>query len=99
MNFADPMTYVTMAALSIPEQTVMYLYEPQMPLTSRLSVSAVMFAIHFAWNGFVPKGETLQDELPWILGTAAYARMVLGAQNQTAVALVAADSVMTLALR
>ena len=73
--------------------------EGDMPVWKRATVSLVMFLIHFGTNGFVPKAGTLRMELPWILGTALFAYFVLGVKPITALALVAADSVMTLSLR
>jgi hypothetical protein len=88
-----------MIIMAIPEQTVMMIMEPKMPLIRRLMVSVAMYVIHFAYNGFVMKPEKSYNELVWILGTASYALQVLGVKQSTAIALVAADSVMTLALR
>lgn len=89
---------VMMILMAIPEQTVLMMMEPSMPLMKRLMVSVAMYAIHFAWNGFVMKPQKSYNELVWILGTALFAYLV-GVKQKTAVALVAADSVMTLALR
>lgn len=85
--------------MAIPEQLVMNAYEPNMPLVQRLLVSVAMYVVHFAWNGMIMKPEKSYNELAWILGTAYYALSALGVDQATAVALVAADSVMTLALR
>jgi hypothetical protein len=90
---------IMMILMAIPEQLVMNFYEPQMPLVQRLLVSIAMYVIHFAWNGMVMKPEKSYDELAWILGTGFYALKALGVKQSTAVALVAADSVMTLTLR
>ena len=90
---------VMMILMAIPEQVVMMAMEPKMPILQRLLVSIAMYAIHFAWNGMVMKPERSYNELVWIVGTALYAFQVLGVRKQTAIALVAADSVMTLALR
>ncbi len=90
---------VMMVLMAIPEQTVMAVYEPKMPLLRRLLVSVAMYVIHFAWNGMVMKPKRSYNELVWIIGTALYALNVLGVRKETAIALIAADSVMTLALR
>ena len=88
-----------MAMVSIPEQAVTAFFEPQIPLLQRLSVSLAMFAIHFGVNGFIARVPSIKMELPWILGTALYAYVVLGVKPITAIALVAADSVMTMSMR
>jgi hypothetical protein len=88
-----------MVLMAVPEQLVMMHFEPNMPLVQRLLVSVAMYVIHFAWNGMVMKPERSYNELVWIVGTALYALNVLGVKQSTAIALVAADSVMTLALR
>lgn len=98
LNFSDPMTYVMMAGVSIPEQATMYLRHPNMPLLTRLSVSGVMFAVHFCTNGLVDKAPNMQMELPWIGATAAYAAFVSGS-TQTGLMVGAADLAMTFALR
>ena len=90
---------VMMVLMAIPEQTVMVVCYPKMPLLRRLLVSVAMYVIHFAWNGMVMKPKRSYNELVWIFGTALYALNVLGVRKETAVALIAADSVMTLALR
>ena len=90
---------VMMVLMAIPEQAVMASMEPSMPLQKRLLVSIAMYIIHFAWNGFVMKPEKSYNELVWILGTALYALQALKVKRSTAIALVAADSVMTLSLR
>jgi len=89
---------VMMALMAIPEQMVLAKMEPTMPLMMRLMVSLGMYAFHFAWNGMVMKPSRSYNELVWILGTAALA-FSCGAKRSTAIALVAADSTMTLALR
>lgn len=88
-----------MILMAIPEQCVMAKYEPGMSIYKRLSVSIAMYIIHFAWNGMVMKPEKSYNELVWIIGTALYAYNVLKVDLSTAIALVAADSVMTLSLR
>lgn len=88
-----------MILMAVPEQAVLAIYEPQLPLFNRLMVSVAMYVIHFAWNGLVMKPEKSYNELVWILGTALYAYQVVGVRPETAVALIAADSVMTLSLR
>lgn len=88
-----------MAVMSIPEQLIVHLMEPGASVLQRLMVSVAMFAIHFAWNGLVMKPERSYNELVWILGTAAFAVYVLEMKMKTGVALIAADSVMTLAMR
>jgi hypothetical protein len=90
---------VMMVLMALPEQYVMHTYQPGMPLFQRLSVSVAMYIIHFAWNGMVMKPEKSYNELVWILGTAFYALKALGVSKDTFVALIAADSVMTLTLR
>jgi len=90
---------VMMILMALPEQYVMMTLEPNMPLFQRLLVSVAMYVIHFAWNGMVMKPEKSYNELVWIIGTAVYALKVLGVKQETVIALVAADSVMTLALR
>jgi hypothetical protein len=96
MSLSRPVMMILMA---IPEQYVMMTYYPEMSLIKRLSVSIAMYLIHFAWNGMVMKPKHSYNELVWILGTACYASNVLGVDRETTIALVAADSVMTLALR
>jgi len=88
-----------MALMAVPEQLVMAHFEPGMPIIQRLLVSVAMYIIHFAWNGMVMKPKRSYNELVWIVGTALYALKVLGVKQSTALALVAADSTMTLALR
>ena len=89
-----------MLVMAIPEQIVLYLYEPQVPIIERLLVSVAMYVIHFAWNGMEEvKPRRSYNELIWILGTALYARQVIGVQMSTAIMLVAADSIMTLSIR
>jgi len=90
---------VMMVLMAVPEQLVLAYLEPELPLLNRLMVSVAMYTIHFAWNGMVMKPEKAYNELVWILGTALYAYHVVGVSEETAAALVAADSVMTLALR
>ena len=88
-----------MVLMALPEQFVLARYEPNMSLVKRLLVSIAMYVVHFAWNGVVMKPQHSHNELVWILGTALFAYYGVGVKQQTAVALVAADSVMTLALR
>ena len=88
-----------MILMAIPEQLVMFYFEPSMSLYKRLMVSVAMYVIHFAWNGMVMKPERSYNELVWIVGTAMFAVTQLGAKQSTGIALVAADSAMTLALR
>ena len=90
---------VVMILMALPEHAVLETMEPNMPLVQRLLVSLAMYAIHFAWNGIVITPENSYDELVSIMGTALYALNVLCVKRQTAVALVAADAVMTLVLR
>lgn len=88
-----------MLLMAIPEQLVMAKFAPKMPLWKRLSVSVAMYLVHFAWNGMVMKTKRSYNELAWILGTAAFAMKVLGVDAKTTTALIAADSIMTLAMR
>lgn len=88
-----------MVLMALPEQFVLARYEPNMSLVKRILVSIAMYVVHFAWNGVVMKPQRSHNELVWILGTALFAYYGVGVKQQTAVALVAADSVMTLALR
>lgn len=90
---------VMMILMAIPEQTVLAIMEPQLPLFNRILVSIAMYVVHFAWNGLIMKPEKSYNELVWILGTALYAYMALGVKKETAIALIAADSAMTLSLR
>ena len=90
---------VMMILMAIPEQLVMQALEPQMPFMNRALVSVAMYLVHFAWNGMVMKPEKSYNELVWIIGTAVFAMYGLGVSARTATALIAADSVMTLALR
>jgi hypothetical protein len=90
---------VMMILMAIPEQAVMATMEPSMPIQKRLLVSIAMYIIHFAWNGLVMKPEKSYNELVWILGTAFYALQALKVKRSTAIALIAADSIMTLSLR
>jgi hypothetical protein len=86
--------------MAIPEQLVLASYEPHIPLVNRIMVSVAMYVIHFAYNGYgVMKPVHSYSELAWILGTSYYAYRILGVRQETAVALIAADSVMTLSLR
>ena len=88
-----------MILMAIPEQLVLASMEPQLSLIKRISVSIAMYDVHFAWNGMVMKPERSYNELVWVIGTALYGIMAVGIKNSTAIALVAADSVMTLSLR
>ena len=88
-----------MIIMAIPEQLVMAKLEPSMSLMKRILVSVAMYVIHFAWNGMVMKPEKSYNELVWILGTSLFALQVLGVKRETAISLIAADSVMTLCLR
>ena len=90
---------IMMILMAIPEQLVMYYNYPNINLFNRLLVSIAMYVIHFAWNGFVMKPTRSYNELVWIVGTALYAYNVIGVNKQTAIYLIAADSLMTLALR
>ena len=99
LDFSDPMTFAMMAGVSIPEQLALAQFAPQLSLLQRLSVSGAMFAIHFGLNGFVPKAPTLQEEIPWIVGTAIFAKTIYGVSDLATFALVAGDSLMTLFLR
>ena len=99
MDFSKPSTYAMMAAVSIPEQLALYTFAPELPLYQRLSASAVMFVVHFGTNGFVPKASSLRMEMPWILATGAYIKYGLGASTEAALAQLAGDSLMVLALR
>lgn len=90
---------IMMILMAIPEQLVLAHYEPSIPLLKRLLVSVAMYTIHFAWNGMVMKPKKSYNELVWIIGTALFALHAIGVKKETAVALVAADSVMTLSLR
>ena len=88
-----------MILMALPEQYVMLKFHPNMSLLKRLSVSLAMYVVNFAWNGMVMKPKYSYNELVWILGTGLFGYQVLGVGLKTAVALVAADSVMTLSLR
>ena len=88
-----------MILMAIPEQVVAYIYEPHMSIFKRLTISFAMYAIHFAYNGFVMKPAKSYNELVWIIGTALYAWVGLGVKNETVTALLAADSIMVLFLR
>ncbi len=96
MTLPRPLMMIIMA---LPEQLVLLKLQPKLPLLSRLLVSVSMYLIHFAYNGMVMKPKKSYDELVWIIGTALYALHVIGVKQTTAIALIAADSVMTLALR
>ncbi len=87
--------------LAIPEQIVLSMYEPSIPIMNRILVSVAMYAIYFGWNKFgaAMRPKRAYIELVWILGTAIYAYRVLGVRKETACALIAADSVMTLTVR
>lgn len=98
IDFSDPMTYAMMAGLSIPEQATLFFLAPQLPLMQRLSVSGAMFAIHFGTNGFVNRAPSLAMEMPWILGTAAYATYLSG-QTNVGLTMAAADLAMTVFMR
>lgn len=88
-----------MGLMALPEQAVLYKYEPNLPIFKKLLVSVAMYVIHFAWNGMEMKPKKSYNELAWILGTSYYAYLSIGVKKETAVALIAADSVMTLGLR
>ena len=88
-----------MVLMALPEQFVLAKYQPNMSIVKRIMVSLAMYVVHFAWNGVVMKPKHSHNELVWIMGTALYAYFVMGVKKETAVALIAADSVMTLALR
>ena len=88
-----------MIVMALPEQLVLQRLQPSLPLINRVLVSVAMYVIHFAYNGMVMKPKKSYDELVWIIGTALFALKVTGVKTNTAIALVAADSVMTLALR
>ena len=88
-----------MILMAIPEQLVLYNMEPNMAIEKRLMVSIAMYVIHFAWNGFVMKPERSYNEIVWIIGTSLYALQVIGVKKSTAIALVAADSLLTLSMR
>lgn len=89
-----------MILMAIPEQAVLYMYEPQKPLIERLLVSVAMYVIHFAWNGMDEvKPKRSYNEIIWILGTALYAYNIIGVKRYTAIMLIAVDSMMTLSLR
>ena len=90
---------IMMILMAIPEQIVLYYMQPNMDLTKRLSVSIAMYVIHFAYNGMVMKPKRSYNELVWIIGTALYARQILKVKQSTMISLLAADSIMTLALR
>ena len=93
--------WVMMIIMAIPEQLVLYFtYSTAMStLIQRLTVSVAMYLIHFGWNGMIPKPPYSYNELPWILGTALYAFVVIGTSSYTAAWLLAADSIMVLTLR
>ena len=90
---------IMMILMSIPEQIVLALLQPQKPLLSRLLVSISMYVIHFSWNGIKMKPQKSHNELVWIIGTALFALHALEVDIKTVVALIAADSVMTLSMR
>jgi hypothetical protein len=98
IDFSDPKTYVVMAAMAIPEQLVMYWQAPSMPLTLRLSVSVVMYAATFAWNGFDSQPQTWLDEMAWIIPTALYGAWLTGDQK-TGALLFVFDTIMTAVVR
>ena len=89
---------VMMALMAIPEQTVLAMYEPKMPIVNRLMISVAMYVIHFSYNG-MKKVSKSYNEIPWIIGTSYYAYLAMGVKKETAIALIAADSVMTLVMR
>lgn len=98
IDFTKPATYAMMAGVSIPEQLVMAIMAPQMPLLQRLTVSLVMFISHFSLNGFVKRAPTLGDEFKWIVPTALYGAYVTG-NIFVGILLFIADTLMTVYLR
>lgn len=88
-----------MVLMALPEQAVLHYMEPKLDIYKRLMVSIAMYVVHFAWNGFVMKPERSYNEIVWILGTALFGLLAFKIKKETAIALVAADSIMTLTLR
>ena len=85
-----------MLLVAVPQQAILAVFEPQLPLLNRISVTLATYAIHFAWNDLNKKVE--KAYLVWILGTALYAYHIVGVSLETAAMLVAGDSVLTIAL-
>ena len=90
---------IMMILMALPEQAVLHYMEPKLDITSKLLISIAMYVVHFAWNGFVMKPERSYNEIVWILGTALFAKLAFNVDTNTAIALIAADSIMTLSLR
>lgn len=88
-----------MALSSVPEQLALKLFDPRYSFTRGLAINAAMFTIHFAWNGFMAKADSFANELPWIVGTAAFSKYVLGSTNQSVLASMAFDAIFTAYMR
>ena len=93
--------WAMMIIMAIPEQLVLlFTYSTSWrTLIPRITVSVAMYATHFGWNGMIPKPMYAYNEVPWILGTALYAYIIVGVSEFTAVSLLAADCLMVLILR
>ena len=95
MSLPDP---IKLVLLAIPEQMILYNTESKMDMAQRLSVSLANYVINYAYNGKVAPDDKSAC-LPRIIGSALYARNVLRAKQSTMILLIAANSVITLALR
>ncbi len=85
---------------AIPEQAVLYFYEPNKPILDRCLVSVAMIVIHCSWNGFGNTApQRAYNELVWIFGTGLYAYQVVKVRLLTATMLILCDATFTLLLR
>lgn len=91
-------TWWMMALMAIPEQYIMWT-TTKVGFLPSLSVSVAMYIIAIVYNGFTKKPEKSYNEIPWILGTALYAKFAFGVSQLTVMSLIAVDSLMVLLLR
>ncbi len=88
-----PWKWQQLAGIAAGEQAIMYFYAPEMPLPTRLSVSAVMLAVHL-----MRKDKPLKMWEPvnlyWMAPVAALGYYLTGNPN-TATALFSMDGMMT----
>jgi len=96
MDFPEALRIILIA---IPEQIVLAILEPEMPIIKRLIVSLAMLGARFFTNGIGIKPDKAYKELIWIFRTALFSYTVIGVKKKTVVALIAADACLALSLR
>lgn len=92
--------YLKYFVISVPEQIVLYYYEPSLAIIDKILISITMISIRVNWNGWNNlRPRQAYNDFIWIFGTALYAYKVISVNLTTAATLIIVDSIMTLLIR